>query len=257
MGPDGRDPAPLNAVAGRPFLLLSSRPEDAAAEQEHASFLRFTGLPADRLHRIRLEAGPLPELDLDAYAGVVLGGSPFNSSDPPESKSAVQLRVEREVDALLGEVVARDVPFLGACYGIGTLGTHLGGVVDRTYGEPVSAVEVSLTEEGRRDPLLAGVPERFGAFVGHKEACRELPPGAVLLASSATCPVQMFRVRQNVYATQFHPELDVDGLVARARIYQHAGYFPPDELDQVVALAEAAEVHEPARVLANFVARYG
>jgi GMP synthase (glutamine-hydrolysing) len=187
----------------------------------------------------------------------VLGGSPFNSSDPPESKSAVQLRVEREVDALLGEVVARDVPFLGACYGIGTLVTHLGGVVDRTFGEPVSAVQVSLTEEGRRDPLLEGLPERFGAFVGHKEACRTLPPDAVLLASSATCPVQMFRVRRNVYATQFHPELDVAGLVARARIYQHAGYFPPEELDQVVALAEAAEVREPARILANFVARYG
>jgi GMP synthase (glutamine-hydrolysing) len=116
---------------------------------------------------------------------------------------------------------------------------------------------VSLTEEGRRDPLLEGLPERFGAFVGHKEACRTLPPDAVLLASSATCPVQMFRVRRNVYATQFHPELDVAGLVARARIYQHAGYFPPEELDQVVALAEAAEVREPARVLANFVARYG
>ncbi len=204
-----------------------------------------------------MEAGPLPALDLDDYAGLVLGGSPFNSSDPPEAKSAVQLRVERAVAALLDEVVAGDIPFLGACYGIGTLVTHQGGAVDRTFGEPVSAVEVTLTAEGRRDPLLAGVPERFGAFVGHKEACRVLPPEAVLLASSATCPVQMFRVRQNVYATQFHPELDVDGLVARARIYQHAGYFPPTEFEEVVARVTGAAVSEPARVLSNFVHRYG
>ncbi|RBY96803.1 glutamine amidotransferase [Blastococcus sp. TF02-8] len=243
--------------SGRPFLLLSTRSEDEAAEQEYASFLRFGGLSPERLHRVRLETGPLPDLDPGAFAGILLGGSPFNSSDPAEEKSAVQLRVERELGALLDEVVARDLPFLGACYGIGTLGTHQGGVVDRTYGEPVSAVEVTLSDEGRNDPLLAGLPGTFEAFVGHKEACRVLPPGAVLLASSATCPVQMFRVRRNVYATQFHPELDVDGLVARVRIYQHAGYFPPEEMEQVISLVSSARVGAPSRVLANFVRRYG
>jgi GMP synthase (glutamine-hydrolysing) len=239
----------------KPFLLLSSRPEDEAADEEHASFLRCTALPAGRLHRIRLEAGPLPRLDLDAYAGVFLGGGPFNSSDP--EKSAVQLRVERDMSRLLDEVVDRDLPFFGACYGIGTLGTHQGGVVDRTYGEPVSAVEVDLTPEGRADPLLAGVPDRFTAFVGHKEACRVLPPSAVPLASSATCPVQMFKVRQNVYATQFHPELDVAAIVARVRIYQHAGYFAPSEVEAVVQRLLPAVVTAPGRLLANFVARYG
>ena len=241
----------------RPFLLLSSRPEDEAADQEYASFLRFTRLPPGRLHRIRMEAGPLPRLDLDDSAGIFLGGGPFNSSDGPEDKSATQVRVEREVSALLDEVVARDLPFFGACYGIGTLGTHQGGVIDRAYGEPVSAVEITLTPAGRDDPLLAGVPERFQAFVGHKEACRELPPGAVLLASSATCPVQMFKVQENVYATQFHPELDVAGIVRRVHIYQHAGYFPAAEMDAVIDQLTPAVVTEPGRLLANFVARYG
>ncbi|MGY2002288.1 glutamine amidotransferase [Blastococcus sp. SYSU DS1024] len=239
----------------KPFLLLSSRPEDEAADEEHASFLRCTALPPGRLHRIRLEAGPLPALDLDEYAGVFLGGGPFNSSDA--EKSAVQVRVEHEVGRLLDEIVERDLPFFGACYGIGTLGTHQGGVVDGTYAEPVSAVEVGLTPEGRDDPLLAGVPDRFAAFVGHKEACRVLPPTAVLLASSATCPVQMFKVKENVYATQFHPELDVAGIVQRVRIYQHAGYFAPSEVEAVVARLTPAVVTAPGRLLANFVARYG
>lgn len=241
----------------RPFLLLSSRPEDDAADAEYRSFLSCTALPAGRLHRIRLEAAPLPALDLDDYAGVFLGGGPFNSSDAPEEKSAVQVRVEREVGGLLDEIVDRDLPFFGACYGIGTLGTHRGGVVDRTYAEPVSAVEISLTSEGRDDALLAGVPDRFEAFVGHKEACRVLPPGAVLLASSATCPVQMFKVGRNVYATQFHPELDLAAIVQRVRIYQHAGYFAPTEVEAVIGRLGGAAVTAPGRLLANFVARYG
>jgi GMP synthase (glutamine-hydrolysing) len=241
----------------RPFLLLSSRAEDVAADGEYAAFLRFTGLPAERLRRIRMEAGPLPELDLDDYAGVFVGGGPFNSSDPAEDKSAVQQRVERELASLLDEIVARDFPFFGACYGVGTLGVHQGGVIDRTYAEPVSAVRVQLTDEGRADPVLAGMAPEFDAFVGHKEACRVLPPNAVLLASSAACPVQMFRVEENLYATQFHPELDVDGIITRVHVYQHAGYFPPSELEALIARLTPAVVTEPGRMLANFVARYG
>ncbi|HEY0126103.1 MAG TPA: glutamine amidotransferase, partial [Blastococcus sp.] len=132
----------------RPFLLLSSRAEDPAADGEYEAFLRFGGLPPERLRRIRMEAGPLPRLDLDDYAGIFVGGGPFNSSDPPAGKSAVQHRVERELWALLDEVVARDFPFFGACYGVGTLGVHQGGVIDRTYAEPISAVRIRLTEAG-------------------------------------------------------------------------------------------------------------
>jgi GMP synthase (glutamine-hydrolysing) len=241
----------------RPFLLLSSRAEDLAAEEEYGAFLRCAGLAEHELHRIRLESGPLPDLDLDRYAGIVLGGGPFNSSDPLDEKSAVQRRVEADLARLLDEVVARDFPFLGACYGIGTLGTHQGGVVDRTYGEPISAVRVQLTPDGLADPLLAGVPAEFEAFVGHKEACRVLPPSATLLAGSAGCPVQMFRVGRNVYATQFHPELDVPGLVTRVHVYQHAGYFDPRELSELVAGIRTAVVTEPGKILATFVARYG
>jgi GMP synthase (glutamine-hydrolysing) len=241
----------------RPFLLLSSRAEDVAADGEYAAFLRFTGLPQERLRRIRMEAGPLPELDLDDYAGVLVGGGPFNSSDLPGAKSAVQLRVERELASLLDEIVARDFPFFGACYGVGTLGVHQGGVIDRTYAEPVSAVRIRLTDEGRADPVLSGMAPEFDAFVGHKEACSVLPPDAVLLASSAACPVQMFRIQENLYATQFHPELDVEGIVTRVHVYQHAGYFPPEERDELIARLRPALVTEPGRMLANFVARYG
>ena len=240
----------------RPFLLLSSRAEDQATAEEYGAFLRCTGLAEHELRPLRLEAGPLPELQLDDYAGIFVGGSPFNTSDPEPSKSAVQRRVEGELRAMLDQVVARDFPFFGACYGVGTLGVHQGGVIDRTYAEPIGPVRVELTDAGAADPVLAGMAPEFEAFVGHKEAVHTLPPHAVLLATSASCPVQMFRVRRNLYATQFHPELDVAGLLTRVRVYQNAGYFPPQELDALIARLEPAVVTEPGRMLANFVARY-
>ncbi|MCC3293064.1 glutamine amidotransferase [Arthrobacter sp. zg-Y411] len=240
----------------KPFLLVATRAEDDAADEEYASFLRFGGLSEEQLHRVRLEKEPLPPVNLADYSGIIVGGSPFNSSDPEESKSAVQLRVEAELGQLLDDVVARDFPFFGACYGVGTLGRHQGGTVDRTYGEPIGPVEIRLTAEGRRDPLLDGVPERFSAYVGHKEAVAQLPPHAVNLAGSATCPVQMFRIKSNLYATQFHPELDVAGLLTRISVYRHAGYFPPEEAETVMEAVRGSAVHVPPQVLANFTARY-
>jgi GMP synthase (glutamine-hydrolysing) len=241
----------------RPFLLLASRAEDEAADNEYAALLEFSGLDESLLVRHRLERKPLGAIDLDDWSGIMLGGGPFNASDPPEAKSPVQQRVEGELSELLDVVVARDFPFLGACYGIGTLGVHQGGVIDRTHAEPIGAVPVSLTADGLADPLLDGLPEEFHAFVGHKEACRVLPPTAVLLAGSRDCPVQMFRVKTNLYATQFHPELDVAGLITRVRVYRHAGYFPPEELDELIGRLSSAIVTEPPRILRNFVARYG
>jgi len=240
----------------KPFLLVATRAEDVAADAEYAAFCRYGGLDPEQLHRVRLEQGPLPAVDLDDYSGVLVGGGPFNSSDPAEQKSSVQRRVESELAGLLDQIVARDFPFLGACYGVGTLGVHQGAVIDRTYAEPISAVTITLTEAGRRDPLLADLPPSFDAFVGHKEACSVLPPDAVLLASSATCPVQMFRVRENLYATQFHPELDLPGIITRIGVYRDYGYFQPKEHDDVVAGVRSADVWAPPRILESFVRRY-
>jgi GMP synthase (glutamine-hydrolysing) len=240
----------------KPFLLLGTRAENYAADAEYRSFLRFGGLAEGELRRIRLEAEPLPELDLADYSGIFLGGSPFNSSDPQESKSGVQVRVEQELGLLLDRVVAEDFPFLGACYGVGTLGRHQGAVIDSTYAESVGTVEVTLTADGAADPLLTGLPSSFAAYVGHKEACATVPASAVLLASSVTCPVQMFRVGRNVYATQFHPELDVEALVGRIDTYRHAGYFPPEEADEYMARARATVVDRPELILRAFVTRY-
>ena len=240
----------------RPFVLLATRAQNGPADEEYALFLRYTGLPPERLRRVRLEREPMPPLDLDEISGIFVGGSPFNASDPDEKKSAVQRRVEAEMAVLVDEVVARDAPFLGACYGVGTLGTHLDAAIDGTFAEPISVVDVSLTAEGRRDPLAAGLPATFAAFVGHKEAITTLPAPAVLLASSATCPVQMFRVGRNVYATQFHPELDVDGIVTRIHAYAAFGYFAADELELTLAAVRRAPVHAPSRLLRTFVERY-
>jgi len=241
----------------KPFLLLAIRAEDAAADNEYDSFLTLAGLDERELHRIRLEQRALGDVDLRDWSGIMLGGGPFNYTDPEELKTPVQRRVEADLEGLLDRVVGEDFPFLGACFGIGALGRHQGAVVDRRFAEPVGAIEVTLTPPGRRDPLLGELPTAFEAFTGHKEAISRLPGHAVLLASSAGCPVQAFRVGANVYATQFHPELDVAGLYTRIEVYKHAGYFDPDQADEIKAQAARSHITWPTAILRGFAERYG
>jgi GMP synthase (glutamine-hydrolysing) len=240
----------------KPFLFLGTRAEDDVADGEYAAVLGFSGLHEAELHRHRLEAEPLPNIALDDWSGIVLGGGPFNVSDPEDGKSPTQLRVEAELRGLAARVVAADFPFLGACYGTGTLGTLDGGVVDRRFGEPIGPTPVALTDDGIADPLFGVLPREFIAFLGHKEAVSRLPAGAVRLALSATCPVQGFRIGANVYATQFHPELDVPELVRRIVAYEHHGYYDPPEKESLLAAARSGVVTEPPKLLARFVELY-
>ena len=230
--------------------MLSIRAEDEAAVDEHRSVLRLGGLTDPELRAVNLTHRPLGPIDLDDWSGIILGRGPYNVSDPVESKNATQCRVEVELSELIGRIVAADFPFLGCCYGVGTLGSAIGATIDRTHGEPVGPLRVTLTEPGRRDPLFADVPQTFDAYGGHKEAATRLPTRAVHLASSVDCPVQAFRVGTNVYATQFHPELDAESLCTRIDVYRDFGYFDPAEATSLQAAARATDRLTPRVALA-------
>ncbi|MDO5669552.1 MAG: glutamine amidotransferase [Corynebacterium sp.] len=235
----------------KPFALLSTRPEDIAAAAELVSFREKMGLGTSGIVQHRLEARELGRLDLRDFSGVLLGGSPFNASDPV--KSLLQMRVEADLARLMDEVLDRDFPLFGACYGVGTVGTAIGARIDNTYGEKPKVIEVSIVRE---DPLLEGMPDTFHTMVGHKEAVAVLPDVATVLATGQDCPTQMFRVQDNVYATQFHPELAPEAFEQRLRIYADAGYYEPHELDEILAGTRGVDLTVDDRILRNFATRY-
>ena len=240
----------------KPFLLLSIRADDAAADNEYEAFLGFSGLGAGELRRVRLDQRALGEIELRDWSGIVLGGGPFNYSQPDELKSPVQRRVEADISGMLDAVVDADFPFLGACYGIGALGRHQGAVVDRRYSEPVGYVQITLTPDGRNDPLLGELPGTFGAFTGHKEAISELPGRATLLARSHLpgpgVPGRIQRLRDPVpprtgRGRAVHPDR---GLQARRVLRAARGRRSQG------ARRDCNVVHPPT-IVRQFVLRYG
>jgi GMP synthase (glutamine-hydrolysing) len=242
----------------KPFLVLQFRPETEAADDEFEAILDKGRLSGEEVRRIRLDAEPLPPgFDLADYTAVIAGGGPPCVSDPPEAKSPLEARMEEQALALMPAITEGDVPFMGCCYGISVLVHHLGGEVSKArWSEPVGPTACVRTDEGRRDALLADLPDRFAILVGHKEAVQHLPEDCVHLLEGDACPVQMVRYRENVYATQFHPEADAEVFALRIGVYKHRGYFEPDRADSLIAACRAVEVTVPPRILRGFVDRY-
>lgn len=240
----------------KPFLLLQHRYLDEASQNEYEAVIRYTGLTPDQIHRIRIEKESIGPIDLTKYSGIILGGGPANVSDANETKNPEQLRFEKELDKLYDQVFDTDFPYLGMCYGMGSVSQYLKGEVSKEkYGEPVGAVTISLNEN-EKDPLLDGVPNQFRAMAGHKESCTELPEDCVVLASSETCPFHMIRYKKNIYATQFHPELDIEGITLRIDLYRNHGYFKPEDADALIESVMNEEIIYPQKILKNFVERF-
>ena len=136
------------------------------------------------------------------------------------------------------------------------LGSYLDTPISGRYAEPVGGATVSLTDAGSEDPLLADFPEQIDVLCGHKEACDRVPQQATLLLTGDACPVQMFRVGKNVYATQFHPEGDGEGFTVRIHAYKHHGYFPPEEADELISAVNRSDTPYAREILRRFVERY-
>ena len=241
----------------KPFLLLQLRPIDLASDNEFSAFLRFGQLAKHELHRVRMEKEEIPRINFKDYSGVILGGGPSNVSDDEEKKPNHQKRFEADLNRLLDKIFDQDFPFLGTCYGIGALVKYQGGMVSKeNYSEGVGATEIELLEAGKTDELLQGLPDKFMAYTGHKEACQEIPFGGTLLAKSNNCPIQMIRFGENIYATQFHTELDADDISLRINIYREYGYFLPEEAKTLIENAKNHHVFVPGIILNKFIQRY-
>jgi GMP synthase (glutamine-hydrolysing) len=244
-------------AARKPVLILQLRPEDATSDSEYACILKYGGLQAGETCRKRIEQQGIPhDLSLEEYSAIIVGGSPFDISTPEERKSGIQRKIEADFNQLLEKVVAQDMPFLGACSGNGLLGNYLGTGISTRYAEAVSCVSLDITEDGKQDKLLQGFPDKIDVLLGHKEAVDTLPEGATLLVTGSGCPIQMFRIGENVYATQFHPEGDAEGFILRIDTYRNHGYFEPQEANELKMRVSEKPTPYAQKILRRFVETY-
>jgi len=172
-----------------------------------------------RLHR----GDPLPG-DLDDITGVVTLGGPQHVGD-----DTAWMEPECE---LLRRAHARELPVVGICLGAQLIAHALGGEVEPMDKPEIGFPEVGITPTGQTDAILAGIAWTIPQFAHHAWRITELPEGAVLLASSAHCKQQAYRVGVRTYAFQYHFECDrpmvADLIRAYPKSLQQAGVTERD-----------------------------
>ncbi|GAB3595419.1 glutamine amidotransferase-related protein [Microbacterium tumbae] len=235
------------------LLYISARPERPAADAEYASFRR--GLGVEALDRLDLLTTPLDAGTIAAYDGIVIGGSPFNVTDAV--RGDVQRRVETDLERLATASIERRSRVLFTCYSIGVVTRMLGGEVTLRHPEPASAVTVRTTQAAAGDPLFGPSAPELAVFTAHKESAASTPPGAELLATGDSCPVQAYRVGSHLYATQFHPEPSPQDFADRMTFYRTKGYFDPARFDAVQQEVLASAVTEGEALLRRFASLTG
>ena len=147
--------------------------------------------------------------------------------------------------------------------GKSVLGICLGGqLLARAYGAEnhlgtaceFSWTTLNVTEDGKDDPLFAGLGAQFPSFEWHMDTF-SLPEQALRLVSGTVVENQCFRVGRAAYGMQFHVEANAAVVTAWAKECRHdIEQIAPDWLEYH-AQAAAAQFAKTAECASLSIAR--
>lgn len=174
-----------------------------------------------------------------AEAIIILGGTMgVNDEEVFPFLRGLKANIQRWLD--------EGVPLLGICLGGQLLAEVAGGPFFSARNGEHGVVAIEQTAAGCADPLFAGLPRQMPVFQWHNDSFLA-PSGAELLASSATCQGQAFRLG-NAWGLQFHPEVDRSIVELWAACRPESAGYVRQYLDNADALAVWAR-----RLLVNFL----
>lgn len=181
-------------------LVIQNEPVDPVAQV--GEWVSEFGIELDVVRPYQGENVPL-ELPAGTHGLIVMGGAMGANDD----SDYAWLSTTRQ---LLNDAVKADLPTVGICLGAQLLATAVGGTVTRADVIEIGPVDIHVDEHlATTDPLFSRYAgQSVKAAQWHQDWINSLPDDAVVLASNADCPVQAFRIGDNVYGMQFHPEID-------------------------------------------------
>lgn len=136
--------------------------------------------------------------DADGASGLIFMGGPMSAND--------NLAYLHQELRLIAQAVERSQPVLGICLGSQLMAKAMGARVYRNTVKEIGWYEIQFSDAASEDSLFSGLGDSRTTFHWHGETF-DLPSGATLLASSAACWNQAFRVGHAAYGLQFHPEV--------------------------------------------------
>ncbi len=218
---------------------MQIRDDEVTKNEEFEEFVRYSEL--DKNQFTILNVFDTPEFESDIIAGydaLFVGGSSDASVIQPEKYPFVESSKK-----LIKYCADNSIPVFASCFGFQCVTEALGKkvIVDEENME-MGTYPIKKTEEANKDLLFHDIPDGFQAVSGHRERAESIPDGAILLASSEKCPIHAIKLKDKpFYATQFHPEVDDQDLIARITRYVDRYYSDESAAEELRQIAENAK----------------
>lgn len=236
------------------LLLVSLRYGETApavAAAEYRDICEATGLSQEQTAHLVIDSTDVVLPDLSNFDGVIVGGSSLNITN--QNWNSWQLHIHRQLEIL----TASEIPVFLICFGASWLAHHVGGIVGHTHAETSGQTVVRLTSDASEDVLARHLPQEFTSLTGHTEAVEDLAASdsseVTILADGPTCPVQLIRVGNSTWASQFHAEMDAVAMKKRMDFFYDYGYFSPEDYLDIVNSLPSIDTKWSNELLAIFV----
>lgn len=139
--------------------------------------------------------------DFTDYHGLIILGGTMGANDDADFPFLTQVK---ETIQIFHE---SNRPILGVCLGAQLIASSFNKKVGKMPKSEFGVTELEKTDCGKNDPLFSKLPDTFSFMEWHEDYF-EIPEGATLLASGSHCTNQAFRIKDNIYGFQFHPEVN-------------------------------------------------
>lgn len=162
----------------------------------YEDYLKEKNIEYDIFHAYKNHKFP----EIENYDVIIVGGTPISVNKINEHEF---LRNEFNY---LKKSLEMNKPYFGICFGGQLLAKLLGAEVIKNKVMEIGGYKVKLTEDGKKDELFKGFPEKFPVSHWHGDTF-DVPEQAKLLVEGIDCKNQAFRYK-NAVALQFHPEVN-------------------------------------------------
>lgn len=143
----------------------------------------------------------LPQNTDDIDYLIVMGGP----QSPATTESDCPHFHAKDEITFISDAIAKDKLLLGVCLGAQLIGEALGAKFDHSPNREIGVFDISLTNDGKNDPIFSTFPNVFP--VGHWHGDMPgLTSTSAILATSKGCPRQIVRYSPKVYGFQCHFE---------------------------------------------------
>jgi GMP synthase (glutamine-hydrolysing) len=140
---------------------------------------------------------------------VVMGGPQSPATTLEESP---HFDAQKEI-AFIRKTIEKNKILLGVCLGAQLIGEALGAKFENSPNKEIGIFPITLTKEGKQDPLIGTFPTKF--MVGHWHGDMPgLTAESKILATSEGCPRQIVRYTPKIYGFQCHFEFTPEAIEA-------------------------------------------